>query len=93
MPNCANAAALLRNGCPAPGYIVQYRPGVDSLARTAELASKYNFVPLYVYPGPQVPGFFANLSVQAVAGLRCEPDVIVVDENGFLIFPGHNCGT
>lgn len=78
-PPCS-APAPLRSARPqdrAPGYIVTYRSGTDSRMVTAELASKYDFSPTFVYT--VVPGFAAVLSEQALAAIRCDSRIAFVD--------------
>jgi len=64
---------------------VAYVPGVDAVSRTAELATKYGFRPKRVWPSP-VPGFWAIISEENVALLRCESDIRQVEENSWLTF-------
>jgi len=77
-PACADPAPLLGMYDPrAPGYGVLYYPAIDAVATTAELARRYGFAPRYVYDS--LPGFAALLSPQAVAGIRCERTVKLVE--------------
>ena len=54
----------------APGFIVSYQSGVDPISTTAELEGKYAFSAKHVYTA--LPGFAAELSNTALAGVRCE---------------------
>ena len=78
---CAQPAPLLGRYDPAaPGFIVQYRDGVDAIAETSRLASKYGFTPSYVYTAA-LHGFAALLTADVVATLRCEASVANVEHN------------
>jgi hypothetical protein len=68
----------------APGFIVRYKTGVDPVATTARLETKYAFSANHVYTA--LPGFSARLSDAAVAGVRCEPVVAVVSHDGIATF-------
>ena len=59
-----------------------YKDGVEPVATTARLASKYNFTPSSVY-AYALHGFAALLSAQTVSALRCEPEVAYVDEDAY----------
>ncbi|HEX2062462.1 MAG TPA: DUF5719 family protein [Thermoanaerobaculia bacterium] len=85
-PVCENPAPLeLNPSHAAPGYIVLYRQGTDAVTTTAALAEKYDFTPLDVFE--HVPAFYAELTPQMIAGLRCESVVVVVEQNQFAIIP------
>jgi hypothetical protein len=77
---CPNAAPVLNQPAPslANRYIVVYRDGTDSRATTARLAQKHGFTPRFVYEHALL-GFAAELSADALAGVRCEPEVKYVD--------------
>ncbi len=57
----------------APGFIVSYQSGVDAIATTAALETKYAFSASHVYTA--LPGFSAQLSNAALSGVRCDPVV------------------
>jgi hypothetical protein len=61
----------------APGFIIEYKTGVDPVSTTAALSAKYSFTPTHVYTA--LPGFAAQLSTQAVSGLTCEPVVAAIE--------------
>lgn len=63
----------------APGYLVAYEAGVDAIATTAQLETKHGFTASHVWP--TVPGFGAQLSTSALAGLRCESVVARIRHN------------
>lgn len=63
----------------APGFIVSYHNGVDPVATTARLATKYAFTAKHVYA--VLPGFAAELSDRAVVGIRCEPEVAAIEHD------------
>jgi len=79
-------AGLLVSRNRAPGHIVSFVPGIDAISKTDELAGKYGFKPLSVWPSPTASGFWAILSEETVASLRCESDIKQVEENSFLTF-------
>jgi hypothetical protein len=80
-PQCLKPAPLLGSyDSRAPGYIVQYRDGVDPVAETSALAAKYQFTPTSVYT-VALHGFAALLSAEAVAGVRCERTVLEVEHD------------
>jgi hypothetical protein len=88
-PACAQPALLVRSARPAPNrYIVIFIDGIpDARQLTAQLASKYQFEPKYVWVGPPFQGFAGILSEQAVAGIRCEPTIARVEQDGVASFP------
>lgn len=79
-PACTNPAPL--QGTPSPRresrYIVLFRSGVEPTAEVARLARAYGFTPTHVYLFAS-GGFAAELTPNAVAGLRCEGSVRVVE--------------
>lgn len=64
----------------APGYVVRYHDGVDAAAETSRLAQRHGFRPDVVYR--TLPGFAAELSAAALAGVRCEASVKRVAHDG-----------
>jgi hypothetical protein len=67
----------------APGYLVLFHEGVPVQATTKELADKYDFTPTSVWESA-VQGFAAQLSEAAVAGIRCEPAVKLIEHNAVI---------
>lgn len=86
---CSQPAPL--NGTPHPHtagtYIVVFQDGTSVPPATARLAEKYGFQPRHVYEHALL-GFSAALTDQAVAGIRCEPEVKHVSHNGVLRIAG-----
>lgn len=84
-PSCSDAAPLEIVGCPAPGYIVVLKPGTDPDATSAMFAARFGFTVRTVYTeqGTGYPGFYAIISAEAVAQLRCESSVKYIAENGY----------
>ena len=83
-PSCLRPAPLLGSYyAAAPGFIVQYRNGVDAVAETKILAAKYQFTPSSVWTSA-LQGFAAEMSPRAVAGVRCEPSVLEVEHNALV---------
>jgi hypothetical protein len=81
---CAQPAPLLGRYDPAaPGFIVQYRDGVDAVGETSRLASKYGFTSSYVYTAA-LHGFAALLTADVVATLRCEGSVASVEHDSLV---------
>jgi hypothetical protein len=64
----------------APAFIVSYQSGVDPVATTARLERKYEFSARHVYTA--LPGFAAELSTSALAGVRCEAVVASIEHDG-----------
>src|SRR5450759_1729857 len=64
----------------APGFIVSYQSGVDPVATTARLETKYTFSASHVYTA--LPGFSAQLSTAALSGIRCESTVSAITRDG-----------
>lgn len=80
-PACSNPAPLsLAVSSPAPGWIVQYKDGVESDTETPRLIAKYGFTPQFVYSAA-LEGFASELTPQQLAGIRCEPTVLRVEQN------------
>ncbi|MGZ8851529.1 MAG: hypothetical protein ACXW3E_14545 [Thermoanaerobaculia bacterium] len=79
-PQCANPAPLELAKYPAPGYIVVLDPTRQGLSAN-QLQEKYAVAVRWFYDFP--PGFSGEMSAQAVAGLRCEPNVQVVAQNAY----------
>ncbi len=71
----------------APGFIVSYQSGVDPIATTAELSAKYAFSARHVYTA--LPGFAAELSSAALAGVRCESVVASISYDGIATIAAH----
>lgn len=86
--DCPNPAPL--EGTPddrMSGYIVVYDQDQDWTAeeieiKTQELAETYSFEPTHVYDRA-IPGFAAELSEKALAGVRCEPSVEAVTYDAY----------
>jgi hypothetical protein len=64
----------------APGFIVSYESGVDPVATTVRLETKYRFSANHVYTA--LPGFAARLSSSALSGIRCERVVASISHDG-----------
>lgn len=82
-PGCASPAPVLREPDPelANQWIVQYHDGTDAQATTARLAREHGFAPRFVYEHA-IRGFSAELTPQALAGVRCASEVKYVEGNG-----------
>ena len=79
---CVQPAPLLGRYDPAaPGFIVQYRDGIDVVSETGRLASRYDFTTTHVYTAA-LHGFAAPLTPDVVASLRCESSVAHVEHDG-----------
>ncbi|MGN6183012.1 MAG: protease inhibitor I9 family protein [Thermoanaerobaculia bacterium] len=79
-PPCAAPAPLQLTPWPASGFIVVFARGADVSTRTNELAAKYGFTVIHIYTAV-LGGFFAQLTPQQLAAVRCESDVASVSEN------------
>ena len=80
---CSDPAPLHEGEDVIPNeYIVvfEYDRVADAEALTARLAETYDFTPMSVYTHA-IKGFAAELSPEALAGLRCEPLVDFVEPN------------
>ncbi|MGH7652785.1 MAG: hypothetical protein ACREMS_13240, partial [Gemmatimonadaceae bacterium] len=64
----------------APAFIIEYKAGVDPVAKTAELANRFDFTPLHVYTA--VGGFAAELSDNALVGVSCDASVAFIEHDG-----------
>lgn len=86
-PKCV-APALLTGprSCGTANYIVVFNGQVNAAATTHTLEQKYGFVAIHIYT--LVPSFYASLSAQQVAELRCEPVTWFVEREMPLCFPG-----
>jgi hypothetical protein len=81
-PPCDSPAPLLGTWNPgAPRYFVIFHDTVDVRAEVDRLAARYGFQPRHVYEHV-LGGFSAALTPEAVAGLRCEPNVSYVEHVG-----------
>lgn len=84
-PACSNAAPLtLSQESPAPGWIVQYKDGVESDTETPRLVAKHGFTPQYVYSFA-LEGFGSELTHQQLAAIRCEPTVLRIEQNQWVM--------
>jgi hypothetical protein len=84
-PQCESPATLSLAPLPAEGWTILFKPNVDPFVTTAALESKYGFTAKQIFP---FGGFFSlGFSAEAIAALRCEPAVRVVEQNGFVPFP------
>jgi hypothetical protein len=87
-PACTNPAPL--HGTPSPQlgprYIVLFRPGVEPTAEVARLARVHRFTPTHVYLA--TGGFAAELTPSAVAGLRCEGSVMLLEYDQVVTIAG-----
>jgi hypothetical protein len=72
-PTCAHPAPVLREPDAAlPNrWVVVYHDTIDSRATTAVLAQRHGFTPRFVYEHA-LRGFSADLSAEALSGVRCE---------------------
>jgi hypothetical protein len=89
LSSCPLPVPLLKNEPRAPGYIVFYkfaiifRLGKKPEEITQLLMTKYNFTPGQVFHNlPDLfSGFFAELSEETLAEIRCESAVKLVEQN------------
>ncbi len=78
VPPCADSVPLLGMRDPdTHGFLVLFRDDVDSREEAARLASLYGFAATAVY-GYAAKGFAADLPLETVTVLRCEPSVASV---------------
>lgn len=64
------------------GFIVMYKEGVDPVATTARYAKKYSFTPRFVLT-LAIHGFAADLTPKVLAGISCEPEVLLIEPDTF----------
>jgi hypothetical protein len=76
----AECVAVNNADSPNRSFIVVYKTGVDPVATTARLAKKHSFTPRTIYTRA-VNGFVADFSPQALAGIRCEPEVKFINHD------------
>jgi len=82
-PACPNPAPLEGAYDPrAPGYLVIFHDGVDAQATADELAAQYGFTVERVWTAALLGFSTPDATPEAVAGLRCEPTVKLVEHNG-----------
>ena len=80
VPQCASPAQLGLAAEPAAGWIVIFDDETDPHAKTATLEARHQFKAEAIYP---FGGFYVEkLSHVALAALRCEPTVKVIEQNG-----------
>jgi hypothetical protein len=83
-PPCANPAPLYFVKHPAGNrFTVHLRTGSDAAAVAADLQSRYTFTVIAVLHEPP-PMFFADLPATTIAGLRCEPAVLAIEQDSFI---------
>lgn len=81
VPACAEPIPVQGTFDPrAPGYIVLYHPGTDATVATEALAASYHFTPTHLYTA--IPGFAGLLEPEAIAGIRCAPEVMMIGHDG-----------
>lgn len=78
---CANPADLRLAPDPhgGPGWLVMLKPGTDTIAEANRLAAKYGFTVEDVFTSIRV--FYAEMRKETVAALRCEPSVLLIEQN------------
>ncbi len=80
-PACTNPAPLVGQFNPrAPLLLVIFRDGVAADAEISDLTAKFAFTPVLRWPF----GFAALLTPEALAGVRCEASVRLVEHDGLL---------
>ena len=81
VPQCASPAPFYQSQERAPGYIVSWRDGIDGRETVKRCEARYDFHAQDIWEA--LHGFSSqDLTLRAIAGLRCEPDVSSVSENG-----------
>lgn len=85
-PSCASPAYLGFAVHPVGNWMVVFRSGNDAATRTHELEAKYGFKAETIWTTSPLIGFVTEkaLSPAALAGLRCEPDVGHLEQNGWI---------
>ncbi len=79
-PSCADPAPITNSHDPiVKGYIVSFRDVTDDAVESARLAEIHGFSRRYVFAGPSLPGFSAEMSPSALAAVRCEERVRSVE--------------
>jgi hypothetical protein len=89
-PNCDQPAPLDGEwNAKTPGYLVGFRNGTaDAGSLAYQLGRRYGFVPESIYK--TIGGFYVvELSPEALAGLRCEPQVQAISFNQRTWIPGY----
>lgn len=86
-PQCERPATLYLQRLPASGWIVVFHWHVDAVLATERFSAKYGFTPAYVYQHA-LKGFSAELTPEALAGLRCEPEVSYVEQSSYVLPDG-----
>ena len=81
-PACENPAPLHLTPFAAEGWIVVFNDGINAIDETTALADRLGFTASYIYSGGGFEGFFADLTAETIAALRCEASVRYVQQNG-----------
>jgi hypothetical protein len=66
------------------GYIVRFHDGTDARVESERLAKVYGFALRRVFAAAFAPGFSADMSPTALAGIRCDMSVDFVEYDVWL---------
>lgn len=81
-PDCASPAQLSLAPLPSAGWTVLFKPGVNPFTATPTLEARHGFDADRVY---EFGAFYTNyLPAAKLAALRCEPNIRVIEQNGFV---------
>jgi hypothetical protein len=71
----------------APGFLVAYKSGIDPVAVTSQLETKYQFQARYVWTSPA--GFGALLTNDVLSAVRCESAVAAIEHDAVASLVSH----
>lgn len=86
---CANPAPLHTKPRRVPGsYIVIFRPGTDASAEADRLRAKYQLRVTSVWESALLGFAVGDASPFTIAKLRCEPSILLIEENQYGEYAG-----
>lgn len=88
-PQCSDPSpvVLAAPGSQSAGnWILMYHSGTNAVTMTQQLAARFQFQPTLVYEHA-FAGFASELTAQQLASLRCEPSVMMIQENVMVPVP------
>jgi hypothetical protein len=81
-PPCASPAPLFLSVEPAPGWLVEFKPGTDVDSTMTRLRATYPINVQVVWKNT-ILGFYGLMTPDVVAALRCDSAVSFIEQNGY----------